>query len=366
MQPLGAYSGSDYRMRYVAKACRIPIVVVTVVACSGDPTSPAGTPVPSFSSPIAGTPMAELFYGAYRDQGFRDYACGVKYYAGHLGTDILLRNFRVQDSGVAVLAAAPGRVAGRVDGLFDRNTVNTSGGLGNQVTLTHDAGVVSIYGHLRLGSVRVAPGDEVSRGDTLGLVGSSGNSSWPHLHFELRRNGTVIDPFIGSCNPGIGGHATWLDQLPYQSEFQVVDEGITTDPLTLAGLLERPDDVDVVTAADGSFSYWLSLFNVQAAELRTELRDGTGTVVYEARSSGPVQTFSVRFFAVQFGVDRLGNPGTHTLVVYLTPLGFGTAEREIARREFLFSGGDPPSPAGLRFGPLTPEVWLSPDGGEPE
>lgn len=341
--------------------------VATVLACSGDPTAPAsGPPVPFFSSPVAGTPMGNLFYGAYRDQGFRDYSCGLKFYTGHLGTDILLRNFLVQDSGVAVLAAAPGRVTGRVDGLFDRNTELGTGGFGNHITLTHDAGVITIYGHMRAGSLRVALGEQVTRGDTLGLVGSSGNSNWPHLHFEVRRNGAVIDPFIGTCNPGFSGQPTWLDQLSYQSEFRVIDQGIATGPLTLAGLLERPDDVDVVTAADGWFFYWLNLFNVQAAELRTELRDGNGVVLSEARSGGSVQTYSVRLFAVLFGVDRLRDPGTHTIVIYLTPLEFGSAEREITRREFLFAGGDAPAPDGRRPAPLMPEVWLSPDGGEGE
>jgi murein DD-endopeptidase MepM/ murein hydrolase activator NlpD len=56
---------------------------------------------------------------------------------------------------------------------------------GNHVILKLDDGVFAFYAHLQKGSVTVEPGDEVERGDKLGLLGNSGNTSAPHLHFQL-------------------------------------------------------------------------------------------------------------------------------------------------------------------------------------
>jgi len=56
---------------------------------------------------------------------------------------------------------------------------------GNHVIMKLDDGVFAFYAHLQKGSVVVEPGDEVERGDLLGLLGNSGNTSAPHLHFHL-------------------------------------------------------------------------------------------------------------------------------------------------------------------------------------
>jgi len=108
-------------LRRSAASLRLAVLAAFLVACSSPGAeSPAKT---LFASPLIGRPMEELFYGAYLDQGSRDYNCGAKYYSGHRGTDILLRNFRVQDSGVTVVAAAAGRVMLTHDGEPDRNSV---------------------------------------------------------------------------------------------------------------------------------------------------------------------------------------------------------------------------------------------------
>jgi peptidoglycan hydrolase-like protein with peptidoglycan-binding domain len=70
-----------------------------------------------------------------------------------------------------------------------------SGGYGNTVVIEHPLGVRSLYAHLsRIG---VNKGTSVSAGDTVGRVGSTGVSSGPHLHFELRLRGAAIDPMTG-------------------------------------------------------------------------------------------------------------------------------------------------------------------------
>ncbi|MBT9260370.1 MAG: M23 family metallopeptidase [Clostridiales bacterium] len=93
--------------------------------------------------------------------------------------------------GAPVLAPADGLVVkakdGRRDyprpGEFDPFVWNL---LGNYVILQHEGGEYSLLAHLRRGSVRVKRGDRVKRGQVVGEVGNSGNSSEPHLHFQVQ------------------------------------------------------------------------------------------------------------------------------------------------------------------------------------
>jgi murein DD-endopeptidase MepM/ murein hydrolase activator NlpD len=84
--------------------------------------------------------------------------------------------------GTPVEAAASGRViiAGR------------QRGYGNVVYLDHGAGLTTRYGHLS--QIDVTVGQTVTRGQTIGLVGSTGRSTGPHLHYEVRINNQPVDP----------------------------------------------------------------------------------------------------------------------------------------------------------------------------
>lgn len=68
-----------------------------------------------------------------------------------------------------------------------------SGGLGYHVRINHGNGMSSVYAHLQPG-MRVAPGQIVSQGQTLGMMGSTGASTGVHLHFEIHQNGTPVNP----------------------------------------------------------------------------------------------------------------------------------------------------------------------------
>ncbi|GGK30220.1 hypothetical protein GCM10010965_23840 [Caldalkalibacillus thermarum] len=67
-----------------------------------------------------------------------------------------------------------------------------SGGYGNTVVINHNNGYRTLYAHLA--SVNVRPGQTVERGEVIGVMGSTGNSTGIHLHFEIHRNGTPVNP----------------------------------------------------------------------------------------------------------------------------------------------------------------------------
>ena len=71
---------------------------------------------------------------------------------------------------------------------------NSRSGYGSYVVVDHGGGYTSLYAHMQFGSVRVSPGDSVTVGHVLGLVGNTGWSTGPHLHFEIRVNGEARNP----------------------------------------------------------------------------------------------------------------------------------------------------------------------------
>jgi Peptidase family M23 len=145
--------------------------------------------------------------------GARDYACGQVTGDGHKGTDFAIRDLKEMAEGVEVRAAAAGVVDALRDGVPDVSV--EEGGreaiagkeCGNGIRIAHGDGWSSWYCHLRRGSLMVAQGDRVEVGQPLALVGLSGETSFPHVHFDVRQGEEVIDPFVGleraeACGPG--------------------------------------------------------------------------------------------------------------------------------------------------------------------
>ncbi len=161
------------------------------------------------------TEDATHFYPtAYFDHGNVDWACGTTTYGGHRGSDFGVGSFTGMDAGRDVVAAAPGWVTQTHDGEFDRCTsgeCSGGGGYGNHVRVVHPDGRTTIYAHLKKDSVEVVADSHVACGQRLGLVGSSGYSTGPHLHFEVRdANDTRFDPFVGDCSDT--PTTAWVDQ----------------------------------------------------------------------------------------------------------------------------------------------------------
>ena len=99
-------------------------------------------------------------------------------YKNHGGTDI------GASYGSAIYAADSGTVVRSADGW--------NGGWGNYVMINHGNGMQTLYAHMSSRAVSV--GQTVSRGQTIGYVGSTGMSTGPHLHFEMYINGSRVDP----------------------------------------------------------------------------------------------------------------------------------------------------------------------------
>lgn len=97
-------------------------------------------------------------------------------YKNHAGTDIGAQY------GATVVAADGGTVS----------LAGVNGGYGNCVMINHGNGYYTLYGHLS--SIAVYEGQGVSQGDVIGYVGSTGNSTGPHLHFEIRSGNEKLDP----------------------------------------------------------------------------------------------------------------------------------------------------------------------------
>ena len=135
--------------------------------------------------------------------------CGSATYDGHKGTDFRVLSMADLSPGIDALAAAPGTVLRVRDGEPDRLVADEAGAseiegreCGNGVVIEHAGGLRTLTCHLRSGSVRVEPGQEVARGEAIGIVGASGLAAFPHIQFEVIGPDGSIDPFTGKT---VGG-----------------------------------------------------------------------------------------------------------------------------------------------------------------
>jgi len=232
-------------------------------------------------------------------QGVLDYTCGDASYdaepgAHHKGTDFAVRDLAAVQAGVAVRAAAAGRVLGvrdgEVDAFYDPTQASSvqSKECGNGVRIEHAGGITTQYCHLRKGSVLVAAGAHVAQGQQLGLVGLSGQTQFPHLHFQVEQGKTVIDPFAGLARKaacGVGEAPLWaqktLDALPYQPT-AVYNVGFAPGKPDRAsirtGALNGPD----LSKTAPALVVWAELFRVQAGDsLQFTITDPDGVKIHD-------------------------------------------------------------------------------------
>lgn len=162
-----------------------------------------------FRSPIS--TFKSSAFSAYRDDNrttgtIKDYKCDTLTYDQHQGTD-----FRA-DVGTQVYSAAAGGAYQTYNSCATYGSLTSTcgpGSYGNQVRIDHAGtysddgkGLMTLYAHLEKGTV-IYPSSLLCAA-RIGKTGSSGKSSGPHIHFEVRTDGltasTAVDPFSGSCS----------------------------------------------------------------------------------------------------------------------------------------------------------------------
>ena len=226
-----------------------------------------------------------------------DFRCGDLSYNTHKGTDIALANIAQMRRGVAVLAAAPGRVVGIRDGMGETAKTTSSADLkgrdcGNGIMIEHEDGWSTQYCHMKAGSLAVVEGSNVRRGQRIGEVGLSGRTEFPHIHITVRKGNTVIDPFTGesqisACDKTSKMDGLWSDSArknlayPGPQPFNIgFDDSVPKVENVRAGLLNE----NTFSLDAAAFVFWAESYSLLAGDdVRLTLRGPDGNAVSDNR-----------------------------------------------------------------------------------
>lgn len=292
------------------------------------PALAAESPPPSLGLPVACRLGQTCWLVNHVDHetgpGAKDYACGPHTYNGHTGVDIAIRDYSVMDDGVPVVAAAAGTVVRIRDGMLDGDAglvghaAVTGRGCGNSVAIDHGGGWETHYCHLRRNSLVVRKGQQVGKGDKLGLVGSSGLAEFPHIHLGVRLKGKPVDPFVGperqaACGPGL--HPLWearaLRDLGEGGPTSLYDAGfapVEVNAIALRRGFYREPTIDRHAQA---LVFWADAFWVHAGDrLHLKLTAPDGRVLAEkSETLTKTQARYMKFIGKRRTVDF--KPGTY-------------------------------------------------------
>jgi hypothetical protein len=256
----------------------------------------------SLNSPIAGAQNKNWVLANNLDQdpeftfigtdGIMDFRGGTSTTDGQKTIDYQLADYSASDAGVSVLAAAAGRVLETQFGEYDRNYDLTrpyqlsNEEFGNFVVIDHDNGWFTRYSGLRDNSLRVQPGDKVTPGQILGLVGGSGiPAQGPRLGFTFfydRGAGatSIVDPFVGGYFAA-GVEPNDQSLTPVSLNAGVTNYDFTTDTTALA---ERPTPVGTFLPGQTVY-FWSSGTQVIGSNLAITFYDPSGAAVRTVSST---------------------------------------------------------------------------------
>jgi len=263
----------------------------------------------------------ECFIQNYVDHdagpGAKDFVCGPLTYDGHKGTDITLPDLAAMARGVAVLAAAGGRVRNIRDGMADVS-IRDAGApdirnreCGNGVVVAHGDGWETQYCHMRQGSISVRPGQDVQVGAHLGLIGLSGDTEFPHLHFQISLNGTIVDPFDGqpqavSC--GTPDANLWAADIPYGAG-GVVTAGFAAESPQRSKANDGGYNAGSL-ARTGFLSFWVEAYGVCEGDInRLTVIGPDGVVTLRGALDPSTRTQARQFHAIGRAAPPAGWPG---------------------------------------------------------
>ncbi|MCG8544406.1 MAG: M23 family metallopeptidase [Alphaproteobacteria bacterium] len=252
------------------------------------------------SLPIACTPGEDCWVTFFVDVGAgpatQDFTCGRRTYDGHKGVDFALRDRAAMRRGVLVLAAAPGIVKGLRDGMADVDFRSidpeqiAKRECGNGVLLDHGGGWTTQYCHMLKGSVAVQRGQRVTVGQPLGKVGLSGKTNFPHLHFQLKRDGAIVDPYTGArATDGCRAAAEtrWQPDvaalLPYRP-FEIYNAGLSNRKPNVKAIRNGTFESWSKGKGDGAVYVWVDTFGLETGDQAVfALRDADGRQLFTRR-----------------------------------------------------------------------------------
>jgi hypothetical protein len=278
----------------------------------------------------------------------RAFDCNSPGYTDHEGTDIGI-GWAAMNDGVSVLAAADGIVLWVFDGKFDRcpdpsmpdcqappsdwgspgqsqgyrvctevGPYCGTGGFGcywcfdggNVVVIRHpeQPGIFATrYDHLKQGSITVSPGDQVSRGQRIADVGSSGNSTGPHLHFEVWDRGFYkpADPWAGPCGPNYD-NPLWMHEPPWEPHNLRIRD---------ASNAERQSGTSAL-----AFKVTLSPPSTGAVTVKYATANGTALAGSDYAATGGTLTFSPGQTSKTVAVNAIGDTAVEPNETFLVNL----------------------------------------------
>ncbi len=258
--------------------------------------SPALAAPPALEVPVACDIGGECFIQFYVDRDasteVADYRCGALSYDGHKGTDFRLVDLPAMNRGIVVRAAAAGTVRAIRDGEPDISADESTRSLdgreaGNAVVLVHDAGWETQYSHLMKGSIAVRSGQQVQLGEALGLIGLSGNSTFPHLDFTVRHDGRIVDPFGGNPSPACAatGERLWTAAAAKQLAYlpgAVLLAGFAAQIPERRAVRRGAHRARELSTLAPVLVFWVDMFGLAAGDIeRFRILAPDGTVVAE-------------------------------------------------------------------------------------
>jgi hypothetical protein len=223
----------------------------------------------------------------------KDFKCG----PGATDNDVFLR-LGLPDAGtipldMRVLAIDDGVVMDATDGVSDivaSSKANIKAGTptcGNGVVIKHASGMESVYCHMRRNSIAVESGEQVQKGQTLGVAGQSGIALWPQLGFALRKGGYFLDPITSATiAEGCGMKGTPVMTMPYEfTQYQpvaIVSLGFANGPVSAQAMaLGKAVRFAGLNSEEKAINLWGMILGVRKGDrIEIRLRDPRGRTFY--------------------------------------------------------------------------------------
>lgn len=219
-----------------------------------------------------------------------DFSCGRQTYDGHKGTDFAVSDLEVMQKGIPVIATAEGTILRVRDGIPDdlidsaeEKQAIAGKECGNGIVIDHGNGWETQYCHLRNGSVVVKPGMKIEKGTVLGMVGTSGLASFPHVHLSIRHQETIVDPFGGVSNTSgcniDNKDSLWDKSLTY-TPTGLIRAGFAPQPPTQTDLWSGKYKATQLSSNISAVLFWVHAYGVLQGDVeKWQLIPPTGEVV---------------------------------------------------------------------------------------